>query len=172
MGAHAIDPSDFKDVAMIQEKKYAKAVIKTWICEPDTEGPAGAEPVYRKTTLVARAQAEWAHLVCCAKCGRSTQPSVRSAESGGPSLQSIKLGTVIRQNSEEAIPGVSATFRDAYDEEFHRITGAYPNEKEECSKEQIAAMAHMVKENRAPYAEFAIFGPHYGAKSRFRARRT
>ena len=46
------EPSDFKDVALIPEKQYAKAVPKTLICDPDTAGPADAEPVYRKTTLV------------------------------------------------------------------------------------------------------------------------
>ena len=45
--------------------------------------------------------------------------------------------------------------------EFHRnVTGGDPPDHERPSAEQLSALAHRINSGKAPFADFAVFGPH------------
>ena len=153
-------PPHFTDIALIEQAAFTKAVEKAKYKLLRKEGDT--RPVKtRPLTPVETGEAQWFYLVCRAKCAMQPAAKPATAQSTSASGTEIKLSSVICQHMNGVIPAVETEQRKQYDDEFKDKTGDYPSPEEECSIEQLVALAHMLKQDRAPYAEFAIWGPHF-----------
>ena len=72
----------------------------------------------------------------------------------------VKMSHVINQADEEEVDMLtSQEVTDAYDR-YMAKTGGFPPEDEELSAEQITTLQSLYKSGRAPYTDFAVWGPY------------
>ena len=87
----------------------------------------------------------------------ASQPSVVPLPTDG---EKRKMSEVLDQIDDSTYsplaPALVAQMR-----EFHRsVTGGDPPDHERPSSEQLAALSHRMNAGKAPYADFAVFGPY------------
>ena len=89
--------------------------------------------------------------------GQQPEPPTSTVPADG---EKRKISEVLDQIDDTAYvplaPAVVAQMR-----EFHRaVTGGDPPEHERPSAEQLSALAHRINSGKAPYVDFAVFGPY------------
>ena len=84
------------------------------------------------------------------------QPAAPTTNNG----RKVKMSHVINQADEEEIDMMTAQeVTEAYDR-YVKKTGGFPPEDEELSAEQISTLSALYQSGRAPYTDFAVWGPY------------
>ena len=70
------------------------------------------------------------------------------------------LNKVLNQGTADEIAYISSSAMQAYLAHYHSIMDEMPPPDISATIEQVTALEYTIAANRAPYADFAIFGPH------------
>ena len=73
----------------------------------------------------------------------------------------LKMSTLIDQSDESELLPPGSTEINTWLQNYHAVMGAMPEEAEEPSPNQLAALSKRVyRDDAPPYADFAVFGPY------------
>ena len=88
-------------------------------------------------------------------------PSTAGGVAGGlVNTPTIKMNRILDQTSPAEITFLPhPEYQKMYDS-YVRIMQVPPSEDEACTMEQLSALKHVMLQNRAPFADFSLFGPH------------
>jgi hypothetical protein len=92
-----------------------------------------------------------------------------ASERAGRALASVKLSSTIDQLYDEEVPALEETQLQVYYATYRSKMGGDPTPDEDLTAEQLASLEHLLKTNRVPYCDFAIWGP-FGMRIRRKAK--
>ena len=91
-------------------------------------------------------------------------PPIPSNAGGAPpgmvNTPTIKMNRILDQTSPAEITFLPHPEFQALYDNYVRIMQEPPSEDEAVTMEQLSALKHVLQQNRAPYADFSLFGPH------------
>jgi hypothetical protein len=105
--------------------------------------------------------------------GDIVRPEPQARTSSGVKKRVLKMSTLIDQQDESELLPPDASEVDKWYQNFKVIMGAPPDEAEEPTASQLAALHKKVYvENRAPYCDFSVWTPFERRMSRIQKCRT
>ena len=105
--------------------------------------------------------------------GDIVRPEPQARTSSGVKERVLKMSSLIDQQDESELLPPDASEVDKWYQNFKVIMGAPPDEAEEPTASQLAALHKKVYvENRAPYCDFSVWTPFERRMSRIQKRRT
>ena len=88
------------------------------------------------------------------------EPARQSSSTGGIKEKILKMSALIDQSDDSELMPPTSMEVNSWLQNYHAVMGAMPDEAEEPSPNQLAALAKRVfRDDAPPYVDFGVFGP-------------
>ena len=151
-------------------KSYNRAIQQVYI-DFDEDDPQHTD---RYLTPVEVGQTEIFYTICRVKCGFPERAVPEAAPDSPPpkhgatpvGQRKVKMSSVADQTDETEIALLDNTTLLQLAMDYEALFGMPPDDDEEASADQLSALKQKVDAGLPPYAEFAVWSPHYRRTSK------